>query len=133
MRALPQNPRHTLAMFVALLLVLFAATSAAAQVREFIRPGTYNIKFSNTQVIDQGDRLQKLRSVIESLDADVLGLQEIDDHAALHFLFPASQHDLVINDQNNDNQDVALVGRRPCAIVRQVSLPGFVFPGAVHD
>jgi endonuclease/exonuclease/phosphatase family metal-dependent hydrolase len=120
-------------LILAVVLVLVAATSTAAQVREFVRLGTYNIKFLNTQVVDQGDRLAKLRTVIESLDADVLGLQEIDDRAALHILFPASQHDILIDDQSSSNQDVALVVRRPCTIVGQVSVPGFVFPGAAHD
>jgi hypothetical protein len=64
--------RRPSAIIFAFVLVLLAATSAAAQVREFVRLGTYNIKFLNTEVVDQGDRLAKLRSVIESLDADVL-------------------------------------------------------------
>jgi Endonuclease/Exonuclease/phosphatase family len=125
--------RRPSAIALATVLVLLNAPSALAQVREFVRLGTYNIKFLSTQVVDQGDRLQKLRTVIETLDADVLGLQEIDDRAALHLLFPASQHDIVIDDQSNENQDVALVVRRPCTIVGQVSVPGFVFPGPSHD
>jgi endonuclease/exonuclease/phosphatase family metal-dependent hydrolase len=43
---------------------------------------SHNIKFLKTTVTEQGDRLQKLREVIELLDADIIELQEIDNRAA---------------------------------------------------
>jgi endonuclease/exonuclease/phosphatase family metal-dependent hydrolase len=134
MRAfLHRPPRRPTAVLLAIVFVLVAVTPASAQVREFVRLGTYNIKFFNTQVVVQGDRLPKLRAVIEGLDADVLGLQEIENRAALHLLFPLSQHDVLIDDQSTDNQNVAVVVRRPCVIVGQPGTPAFVFPGPAHD
>lgn len=92
-----------------LAVLLLVASSVSAQVQDIVRVGTYNvgtynIKFFSTRVVDQGDRLQKLQAVIEAVDADVLGLQEIEDRAALHLLFPPSQHDILIDDGSGDRQ-----------------------------
>jgi endonuclease/exonuclease/phosphatase family metal-dependent hydrolase len=74
---------------------------------------SYNIKFLSTNVQTQGDRQQKLRDVIDLLDADVIGLQEIDNRAALQLLFPPADWQIIIDDDSGENQDVALVVRRP--------------------
>ncbi len=118
-------------LVVALLVLVPAVVSA--QVHDFVRVGTYNIKFLNTGVVDEGDRLQKLRATLDALDADVLGLQEIEDRAALHVLFPPSQHDIIIDDNSGDKQDVAVVVRRPCIAQGQTNPPIFVFAGSTHE
>src|SRR5262245_23269350 len=53
-----------------------------------VRVATYNIQFLSTEVVNQGDHLSRLREVIAALDADVIGLQEIADRAALRHVFP---------------------------------------------
>jgi endonuclease/exonuclease/phosphatase family metal-dependent hydrolase len=88
-----------------------------AWAQDQVRIASYNIKFLNTNVQTQGDRLQKLRDVISLLDADVIGLQEIDNRAALELLFPPADWQIIIDDDSAENQDVAIVVRRPLAVV----------------
>ena len=73
-------------LFLTILVVRVLSASAFSQER--IRVATYNIRFLKTAVSSQGDRLAKLREVITRLDARIIGLQEIDNRAALQLLFP---------------------------------------------
>lgn len=100
---------------LAAIILLFAPQSSWAE--QSVRIATYNIKFLSTGVQQQGDRLTKLRQVIELLEADVIGLQEIADRAALELLFPPAEWRIVIDDQSNESQDLAAVVRRPFRIV----------------
>jgi len=120
-------------VFSFILIFLLLIDLSSAQVHDFVRIATYNIKYFSTDVVDQGDRLDKLKSVIEALDTDVLGLEEINDRAALHLLFPSSQHDILIDDTSQDDQDVALVVRHPCRVEGDKSTPLFVFPGSAYN
>ena len=74
-----------------------------------VRVALYNIKFLSTAVTGQGDRRGKLQEVIDRLEADVIGLQEIKDRAALNLIFPSSQWEIVIDDDSGSDQDVAVV------------------------
>ena len=96
---------------MALLCVTTASWSAQ------VRVATYNIQFLSTEVVNQGDRLSKLREVIEALDAHVIGLQEIADRAALERVFPPTEWHLVIDDDSTDAQDLAVAVRKPLRIV----------------
>jgi hypothetical protein len=82
-----------------------------------IRVATYNIQFLSTEVLNQGDRLSKLREVIALLAAHVIGLQEIADRATLELLFPPTEWHLVIDDDSMDLQDLALAVRKPLRVV----------------
>lgn len=95
--------------------ISFCTSFANAEIS--VRFATYNIKFLSTNVQNQGDRLQKLRQVIELLEADVIGLQEINDRASLRLLFPESDWHIVIDDDSGENQDLALVVRKPLEVV----------------
>lgn len=121
----------------ALILVsLIAPVSLYAQ--EVVRVATYNIRFLSAQVTQEGERLARLRSVIELLDADVIGLQEIADRRALELLFPPNDWDIVIDDDSSDSQDVAVAVRHP---YRVTGFPSdldaddehFAFPGSQDD
>jgi len=98
--------------------------------RDFVRVASYNIKFLRTTVVNQGDRLDKLKKVIELLDADVIGLNEIDDRAALELLFPPAQWNIVIDDASGDDQDLALVAKKDSL---KVINHRFLFPNAQDD
>ncbi len=102
-------------ILAATLLPLFAASSSLAE--QSVRIATYNIKFLSTGVDQQGDRLTKLRDVVELLGADVIGLQEIADRDALELLFPPTDWHIVIDDDSGEPQDVAAVVRRPFRIL----------------
>lgn len=118
-----------------LLLFIFLGTSAVCQERT-VRVASYNIKFLNTGI--STNRLEKLREVITRLDADIIGMQEIDNRAALEPLFPPSDWHIVIDDDSGNNQDVALVVRKP---LRIVGMPNgldaddenFLFPGTANN
>ena len=105
-------------------LLLLAVPSALA---DAIRVASYNIKFLKTDVVTQGNRLEKLKKVIDVLDADVIGLQEIADRAALALLFPTAQWEIVIDDTSGDDQDVALVARKTAVRVKGHE---FLFPSS---
>lgn len=109
-----------LAALLAALLFLGAGPLGA----EAVRVATFNIKFLSVRdspcgrlpvedVRTQGQRLEKLREVIRILDAQVIGLQEIDDRQALETLFDPAQWTLIIDDESQDCQDLALAVRLP--------------------
>lgn len=78
-----------------------------------VRVATYNIKFLDAdELADQGSRETRLKAVIAQMNADVIGLQEIDDRAALEAIFDTSVWDLVIDDDSNNSQDLALAVRK---------------------
>ena len=97
-----------------LIVLLLVATPLDAEV--VVRVATYNIKYLSTDVTNEDDRLDKLRQVIEKLDADVIGLQEIDNRKALELIFDPAKWILVIDDDSNKTQDLALVVRRPFGV-----------------
>ena len=109
-------------------------TPLAAQ--QNVRVASYNIKFLSTDITSEGDRLAKLKQVIALLDADVLGLQEIDDRAALELVFPPTEWDIFIDDESGDAQDEAIVVRHPLRIKAadfNADDEDFLFPGAAND
>ena len=129
---------HILKSAMLIAVVLLLATSVHAQEQQVVRVASYNIRFLSTNVSSQGDRLTKLRSVIQLLDADVIGLQEIDNRAALALLFPPQDWHIVIDDDSSDSQDVAVVVRKPLKVV---GLPAdldaddqnFLFPTSANN
>ncbi len=123
--------RSTASMLAALFLL-----SAPAAAQQNIRVASYNIEFLSTKVPSQGDRLAKLKEVIALLDADVIGLQEIADRAALALVFPPADWDLFIDDESPDTQDLAIVVKHPLKIKApdlNVDDEDFLFAGAVND
>ena len=75
-----------------------------------VRVATYSIKFLDAeQLADQESRLE---AVIAQMDADAIGLQEIDDRPALEKIFDTSTWDLVIDDDSGNSQDLALAVRK---------------------
>jgi len=116
-----------LIVVISILRLLGSFTQSLAEV---IRIASYNIQFFSTGVVNQGDRLAKLKQVIDLLDANVIGLQEIDDRAALELLFPPAQWEIVIDDASGDAQDVALVVRKDKLKVKSHR---FLFPDAQDD
>lgn len=118
----------------AVLIGLAVASTVAAQ--QPVRVATYNIKFFKSSV--SAPRLANLKEVVAALDADIIGLQEIDDRAALERLFDTADWDLVIDDQSGDDQDVAVAIRHPFkALGLSAGLDAndehFLFPGSAND
>lgn len=99
---------------ISFLILMFLCLTLYGQ--EPIRIATYNIRYFSTAVQSQGNRLDKLKEVIDLLDADVIGLQEIDDRAALQLLFDPHEWHILIDDDSGENQDVALVVRKPLQV-----------------
>jgi endonuclease/exonuclease/phosphatase family metal-dependent hydrolase len=115
-------------------LFLLVLLGGIAQAQEPLRVATYNIRFLDADKLpNEGDRHSKLKQVIERLEADIIGLQEIKDRRALEALFPPDEWLLVIDDESADEQDLALAVRRPLRVVRPVSLNAddadFLFSG----
>lgn len=124
-------------LVLATVTLLFLVPVGLGQ-EQVVRVASYNIKFLSTAVTGQGDRRAKLQEVIDRLEADVIGLQEIKDRAALDLFFPSSQWEIVIDDDSGSDQDVAVVVRKP---LRVIGLPSnldaddqhFLFPGTSNN
>jgi endonuclease/exonuclease/phosphatase family metal-dependent hydrolase len=121
-----------------LCLLFLCALSLPVFSQEQIRVASYNIKFLKTSVSTEDDRLTKLREVIAHLDAKVIGLQEIDNRAALELLFRPQDWHIIIDDNSNDDQDVALVVKKPLRILAvnpdlDADDPNFLFPNTIDD
>lgn len=122
---------------VAALAAILLAQATPAQ-EQTVRVASYNIRFLSAGVTSQGNRLEKLKDVVAALDADVIGLQEIDNRAALHLVFPPADWHVVIDDDSGDSQDVAVVVRKP---FRVIGLPAdldaenehFLFPNSADN
>jgi endonuclease/exonuclease/phosphatase family metal-dependent hydrolase len=132
--------KHTAVLrFLASLLVSLFGTlflSAAEPIR--VRVASYNIQYlSASQLREQGDRAEKLKQVIAKLDADVIGLQEIDDRAALEAIFDPQQWQLLIDDDSPSKQDLAIAVRKPFALAPRPDLNAndadFLFSGAEFE
>ena len=78
-----------------------------------LRVADYNIKFLSVEDLDaKPQRKQRLKTVIEQLKPDILALQEIKDRQALEQLFDSDEWTILIDDDSNDAQDLAI--RKPC-------------------
>jgi endonuclease/exonuclease/phosphatase family metal-dependent hydrolase len=90
-----------------------------------LRVADYNIKFLSVEDLDaKPQRKQRLKTVIEQLKPDILALQEIKDRQALEQLFDSDEWSILIDDDSNDAQDLAIVVRRPLTFKdRQTSMP----------
>jgi hypothetical protein len=82
-----------------------------------LRVASYNIYFLKSNI--SNTRAPNLKEVIDKLDADVIGLQEIEDRAALERVFEPSEWSLVIDDNSTDGQDVAAAVRKPLQVLRR--------------
>ena len=96
-------------------VVLFLALAPIAWAEGRVRVATYNMKFLKADIPQV--RADRLKEVIQNLDADVIGLQEIADRAALERIFPKDNWRIIIDDDSGDDQDVALVVRMPLEVV----------------
>ena len=111
-------------------LILFVAILTSVTAQQRIRVATYNIRFLDKNI--STERANRLKAVIERLDADVIGLQEIDDRDALRKIFDSPDWQLVISDSSTNNQDVAVAVRKPLIVKTPASLNAsdaeFLFP-----
>lgn len=117
-----------------LALSLITGTATAST----IRIATYNIRFLDTDFTEEGDRLEKLKTVIHELQADVIGLQEIDDRAALEMVFDKNEWHIIIDDDSDEEQDLALVVRKTLNVEGvptdlDVEAGHFLFPDSNDD
>ena len=129
------KPLQRILLVTLTLLLLVPAVLGQEQV---VRVASYNIKFLSTGVTGQGDRRAKLQDVVNQLEADVIGLQEIKDRAALNLIFPSSDWHIVIDDDSGSEQDVAVVVRKPLRVVGfsadlDADDQHFLFPGATNN
>lgn len=107
---------HTSRLVPLLMLPYWLTLSLLAQEEITVRVATYNIKFLSVERLNrpnQQGRREKIRQVIELLDADVIALQEINDRAALREIFSEDDWILIIDDDSGDDQNVGVAVRKP--------------------
>lgn len=120
--------------------VFVLVTSFASADERLARVATYNIKFLDANKLpEETGRTERLHEVLALLDADVIGLQEIRDTAALRTIFPASEWQVLIDEDSGGRQDVAIAVRRPFRIKGSAANDidadddDFLFPAAADD
>jgi len=115
-RASGIGPFHP-GLVVLLLIAVLAARSGPARAATELRIASYNIKRLDAgTIVAAGDRLEKLRAVLDALEADVIALQEIRDRAALEAVFDPDAWWLVIDDDSGEYLDLAFAVRRPLVV-----------------
>jgi endonuclease/exonuclease/phosphatase family metal-dependent hydrolase len=123
---------------VVCIMVMGCCVASASAQQTPVRVADYNIKFLSTGVSSQGDRLAKLKEVIQRLNAQVIGLQEIDNRAALELLFPPTDWSIIIDNDSADSQDVAIVVKKPLRVIGvnpdlDADDQNFLFPGSAEN
>lgn len=108
-----------------LLFVLFLLVGCATPPSE-IKVATYNIYWLDDGISDA--RRERLQQVIQELDADIIGFQEIQSRSALENILP-DEYEIGILDDKDELQELAVAVRKPFEIA---SLK-MVFPEEVHD
>ena len=103
-----------------------------------LRVADYKIKFLSVEDLDaKPQRKQRLKTVIEQLKPDILALQEIKDRQALEQLFDSDEWSILIDDDSNDAQDLAIVVRRPLKFKDRTDLDAddadFLLPGPTFE
>ena len=100
-----------------LLAILYGLTPNWANGETRIRVADYNIKFlSATALNAKPQRKERLQAVIEELKPDIVALQEIRDRQALEQLFDPNTWSILIDDDSGDDQDLAIVVKRPLKV-----------------
>ncbi len=80
---------------------------------QVVRVMTYNIQYLSTRAAGHGNRIEKLRKVVADINPHIVGVQEVEDRAAMELVFPPAEWQIVIDDDSPDKQDVALAVRKP--------------------
>ncbi len=78
-----------------------------------LRIATYNVYWLAEEIHDE--RKANLQSVIKNLDADIIGLQEVESLAALQSIF-TDEWELGIMDDEEELQEVAIAVKKPLKI-----------------
>ncbi len=109
--------------YVLLALLLF--TACGPQPAE-IKIATYNIYWLDDGISEA--RKQRLQTVIEELDADIIGFQEIQSQSALENILP-KDYTISMLDDPDELQELALAVRPPF----EVTNLKMIFPEEVND
>ena len=110
---------------ISLLLFLLLFGACGSQPAE-IKVATYNIYWLDDGISDV--RKQRLQKVIDELDADIIGFQEIQSKSALENILP-DNYTIAMMDDPEEFQEIALAVREPL----EVTDIKMVFPEEVHD
>lgn len=117
-------------LFVATALCL--GVSCIPQTRtDSLRVATYNIQWFSEDA--HPERVTRLNSVLRSVNADVVGVQEVQSRKALTQIFDSS-YTIAIMDEPDEDQEVALAVRKPYTVESYTTLfrgkeLDFPFPG----
>ncbi|MFQ5583211.1 MAG: endonuclease/exonuclease/phosphatase family protein [Calditrichia bacterium] len=107
-------------LFSFILIVSFSVNA------QNLKIATYNIYFLDAGISPQ--RKANLQTVIQELDADVIGFEEIDNPAALKNILPENYAVAMIDDPEQV-QEVALAVRAPL----QINSYKYIFPDTAYD
>ncbi|MFQ5676104.1 MAG: endonuclease/exonuclease/phosphatase family protein [bacterium] len=101
-------------------------TGSCTKNKRAIKVATYNIYFLDDGIA--AERKQNLEAVIRSLDADIIGFQEIDAPAALENILPEN-YEIAMLDDPTEVQELALAVRQPL----RIKSSKYVFPESDYN
>jgi len=110
---------------IIILLIPLIFIACSSEIPE-IKIATYNIYFLDDGISQE--RKSNLQQVINKLDADIIGFQEINSPAALKNILP-SEYTIAMIDDPGQVQELALAVRPPFKIKSYK----YVFPDTIHD
>lgn len=77
-----------------------------------LRIATYNVQNFTEEAVSMGNRIENLKKVVNELNADIIGLQEISNRNAMELVFSPKEWSLIIDDQSRDKQNTAFAVRK---------------------
>lgn len=108
------------------MIIIFTLLFNGVSIGQKLKFATYNMYFLDDGISDQ--RRSNLVAVIEKLDADVIGFQEVKNPAALENILPQN-YSIAMIDDTTEVQEVALAVRSPL----EIQSYKYVFPDTSLD
>lgn len=131
---MPRATRVFLAFCVIAAIVAFAVRQALNGRAAIAKPEAGTIRIATWNLCwlleeTSPARLRKMRSVITSLQADVIAMQEVESRSILRSLLPPDYSIAMIDDPKED-QELAVAVRKPSSFAGE---PEMLFAGAQFD
>ncbi len=106
--------------------IVLIACLFSAGVAQTIKFATYNIYFLDDGI--SAERKANLEAVLTTLDADVIGFQEIQDREALENIL-SDEYQIALIDDPNEVQELGLAVKKPLKLLSQK----YAFPDTLQN
>lgn len=97
--------------------VVQVQTKPAGQPVHDLRIVTYNMQYLGDGAFTEGNRIDNIKKVLDAINGDVIGMQEVGNRATLELVYPKNEWNLIIDDQSTDRQNPAFAIRKEYKIL----------------